>query len=144
MAKTDYSKCNVITRVRRTLLNYSIEIERVEKEIELRKETMDLYSFSNKLADKRKFIEAKVEKENYEVFLNRLKNQKKGLLEKVDLVACKYGNSYSNIFTQRFFENKTIEEIAETHNMSYEAVFELVKKMRNDIYGFFPKKNKEQ
>ena len=67
----------VIDSIRKLLLNYDLQIARVESELELRQETMD-FAVDN---DDALFQKNKIEYDNYKLFLCRLKQQKKGLSE---------------------------------------------------------------
>ena len=126
---------NVVERIRRMLLNYDLELARVEAEIALRQEKMDLLACVNGAKAQKEFLTAKVEKENYEVFRYRIIEQKKGLLRKVDLVASKYEGKYSKVFYMYFFEKASTEEICEKMKLKKIQVDCLIRRMEKDIYG---------
>jgi len=131
-----YRSNNPIERIRKLLLNYDLEIERVKSEIAIRKENMAFYGNSARKEYLKKFAVAKVEKENYEVFLNRLNEQKNNLLKRLSVVADKYEGGYSKIFYMFFFEQRPYKEISLETGISEENIQRIVSKMRQDIIEY--------
>lgn len=127
---TYHSKAqNIIERLRRTLLKYDLEIARVEGEITLASEKMDLYSQSTRKSDLRQFVAAKIDKENYDVFINRLKTYKTAILANIKQVLDKYDGTYYKVFQKRYFEMKDVEVIANELQLDVPQTWIIVNKL---------------
>lgn len=135
----------IIDRLRITLFKYDMEIARVEGEIALYSEKIDLLSQSTRKKDLQEFTLAKINKENYEVFLNRLKTHKTALLRQVYIVIDKYEGNYAEVFKKHYFENKEVEQIAEETSLPIYSVKQIIKRLNYDISDYLGvrKKNKE-
>ena len=137
---------NLIERLKRTLFKYDMEIARVEAEIALAAEKMDLTSQSTRKKDTKVFIESKINKENYEVFLSRLKTNKITLLRNIYLIIDKYEGDYSEVFKKHYFENKEVEQIAEETKLPIYTVKQIIKRLNYDINDYLgrPREKKEE
>lgn len=124
---------NIIERLKKTLLKFDLEIARVEGEISFYSETMDLTCQSTKKTDLKRFALAKVSKENYEVFLNRLKAYKTAILANVKRVLDKYDGLYYGFFQKRYFENKTVEQIAEELKLSSVVAWQIANRLQDVV-----------
>ncbi len=123
----------IIERLKRTLLKYDLEIARVEGEIALAAEKMDLYAQSTRKKDLQRFALAKIDKENYEVFLNRLKTYKIAILANVKQVLDKYDGTYYKVFQKRYFEGKTVEAIANELQLREAIVWQIVNRLEQVV-----------
>ena len=128
---------NIIDRLRLTLFKYDMEIARVEGEIALCKEKIDLLSQSTKKSDVSNITLTKIEKENYEVFLNRLKTHKLAVLRNVNNIVDKYEGNYAEVFKKHYFENKEVEQISEETKLPIYSVKQIIKKLNYDISDYF-------
>ena len=124
-----YHSKNVIERLKRTLFKYDMEIARVEGEIALAREKIDLYSQSTKKTDLRELTSAKIDKDNYEVFLSRLKTNKLAILRNVYTVVDKYEGEYAEVFKKFYFENRNVEDISSETNIPIIKVKQIIKQI---------------
>ena len=127
---------NIIERLKRTLFKYDMEIARVEAEIALAQEKMDLTCQSTRQKDVKEFLSAKIDKENYEVFISRLKTNKTTLLRNIYLIIDKYEGDYSEVFKKHFFENKEVEQIAEETQLPIYTVCQIIKRLNYDVSDY--------
>ena len=132
---TSHSK-NIIERLKRTLFKFDLEIARVEGEISLLSERMDLLSESTKKKDLTNFTLSKIEKENYEVYLNRIKTAKTAIIARINLIVDKYEDGHSKVFQKRYFEGKDIEDIAVELEMPPSVVAKIVARLDEDILDY--------
>ena len=129
---TSHSK-TIIERLKRTLFKYDMEIARVEGEINLYKEKIDLLSQSTRKKDLQALTLAKIDKENYQVFLKRLKINKTALLRRVSLVVDKYEGDYAEVFKKHYFENKEADQIAEETGLPIYTVKQILGRLNKDV-----------
>lgn len=127
----------VVDKIRRLLLNYDLTVAYALGEIEVRKSIMDLYRGDTRKPSQRKFIQAKVDKERFEIYVEEVAKAKKELKDNVLYVLNRYNPKYKDIFWMACIEQKTYEEISQITGYSYDAVYKIVHKVKNDIISKF-------
>ena len=137
---------NIIERLKRTLFKYDMEIARVEGELFLCQEKMDLTAQSTRKKDLQQFVAAKIDKENYETYLARLKTNKTVILRNVYLILDKYEGDYAEVFKKHYFENKEVEQISEETQLPLYTVKQIIKRLNYDISDYLgrPREKKEE
>lgn len=127
----------VVDKIRRLLLNYDLTVAYAFGEIEVRKSIMDLYRGDTRKPSQRKFIQAKVDKERFEIYVEEVAKAKKELKDNVLYVLNRYNPKYKDIFWMACIEQKTYEEISQITGYSYDAIYKIVHKVKNDIISKF-------
>lgn len=91
-----------------------------------------MYSNSTKQKDLQELTFAKINLDNYTVFISHLKAERDALNSKIVSIAAKYEGRYAKIFTMRYVDKKTVEEIAEELNIKDYQVWLIIKDFEQD------------
>ena len=128
---------NVIDKIRRLLLNYDLTVGYALGEIKIRQEIMDLYRGDNRKPSQKKFVQAKIDIERYEIYVEEIVKAKKELENNLMFVLNRYTPKYKDIFWWACIEQRNYAEIEELTDYSYPTIKQIVRKVKEDIIGYF-------
>lgn len=127
----------IVDNIRKLLFNCDMTIAYAKAEIQLRESTMRLNANSSAKAKRKKFLDAKIEKEKYEIFVADIENTKNEIVDNLSLILDKYQPRYKQVFISYFLEDKTYQEIAKMTNYSNDAIKIIIRRLKNDLLTFY-------
>lgn len=138
MNSDNYSQArNVLEKIKRLLLNYDLLIEYAKGELGIRAAYMDLNKKVKTKAGKKLFIVSKVEYERFSMFIDELNAAKSRLLNNLNNILEMFEDENKEIIRSYYFENRTIDEIAEEKNISKKYIDDVIKVFSSNIISFY-------
>lgn len=138
MNSDNYSQArNVLEKIKRLLLNYDLLIEYAKGELDIRAAYMDLNKKVKTKAGKKLFIVSKVEYERFSMFIDELNAAKSRLLNNLNNILEMFEDENKEIIRSYYFDNRTIDEIAEEKNISKKYIDDVIKVFSSNIISFY-------
>jgi len=123
----------VINQIKKLLYNYDMALVYANGEITFRQANMKLYQNSKKKYDRVLFVSNKVDKEKFEIYQQELMKAKNEIVSSVNSILDRYNSKYKQVFIMKFFEEKTIDEIASSLGYSKRAIDDIIAKLKRDF-----------
>ena len=137
MREDTRTKKDVAYKIRQLMFNIDLNVAYINSEIKIRDAIIESFDGVTRKDIRKKYINAKIEKERYEIYLKRVIEEKEVLLHNVSLVLERYNPLYREIFEMVFLARKPLDSVADHTGYSLSHIKHIVAELRDDLIKFY-------